>query len=55
MFDQHKEYDSDVTTSKQHLAKLKQRQFTDKIITWAGFLFFLCVVLSIWYRRLFRM
>ena len=49
---QHKGYEDDVAVGKMHLAKLRQRQTTDKIVIGLGFVFFLFVVLSIWHRRL---
>ena len=48
----HRAYEEDVNSSKKLLAKLRQRQVTDKIVIGLGFAFYLCVVLSIWYRRL---
>ena len=46
-------YEEDVNTAKLHLAKLRQRLVTDRVVIGLGFAFYLCVVLSIWYRRLF--
>jgi hypothetical protein len=50
---EHAGYEGDATTGKQLLAKLRQRLLMDMFVIGLGFVFFMCVVVSIWYRRFF--
>ena len=47
----YEKYDVSVDESRNHITKLKKREFYENLFVWIGFFFFMLCVIYVWLRR----
>ncbi len=47
----YEKYDVSIDESRNHITKLKKREFYENLFVWIGFFFFMLCVLYVWLRR----